>query len=72
MLPYRVHDIARDEEACCEIEIPIGMLYGVDLGQQRIEVDGLLPGEVPPSSVSGSWRENPRKGVQVRRACADT
>ena len=24
------------------------------------------------SSVSGSWRENPRKGVQVRRACADT
>ena len=23
-------------------------------------------------SVSGSWRENPRKGVQVRRACADT
>ena len=25
-----------------------------------------------PSSVSGSWRENPRKGVQVRRACADT
>ena len=24
------------------------------------------------SSVSGSWRENPRNGVQVRRACADT
>ena len=24
------------------------------------------------SSVSGSWRENPRKGVQVGRACADT
>ena len=24
------------------------------------------------SSVSGSWRENPRKGMQVRRACADT
>ena len=29
-------------------------------------------GEHPLSSVSGSWRENPRKGVQVRRACADT
>ncbi len=28
--------------------------------------------EDPLSSVSGSWRENPRKGVQVRRACADT
>ena len=28
--------------------------------------------EVQLSSVSGSWRENPRKGVQVRRACADT
>ena len=25
-----------------------------------------------PPSVSGSWRENPRNGVQVRRACADT
>ena len=24
------------------------------------------------SSVTGSWRENPRNGVQVRRACADT
>ena len=23
-------------------------------------------------TVSGSWRENPRNGVQVRRACADT
>ena len=32
-----------------------------------------VPGRMPgPSSVSGSWRENPRKGVQVRRACADT
>ena len=28
--------------------------------------------EVESSSVSGSWRENPRNGVQVRRACADT
>ena len=28
--------------------------------------------ELFPSSVSGSWRENPRNGVQVRRACADT
>ena len=28
--------------------------------------------EEVPSSVSGSWRENPRNGVQVRRACADT
>ena len=28
--------------------------------------------KVPGSSVSGSWRENPRNGVQVRRACADT
>ena len=27
---------------------------------------------VERSSVSGSWRENPRNGVQVRRACADT
>ena len=32
----------------------------------------LKPFEEFASSVSGSWRENPRKRVQVRRACADT
>ena len=32
----------------------------------------LLNSNAVTSSVSGSWRENPRKGVQVRRACADT
>ena len=26
----------------------------------------------PPVAPPRSWRENPRKGVQVRRACADT
>ena len=39
------------------------------------QVDRLLSNQgvnVWTSSVSGSWRENPRKGVQVRRACADT
>ena len=37
--------------------------------------DSACSGTLTPtgtSSVSGSWRENPRNGVQVRRACADT
>ena len=38
----------------------------------KLSPDPLLIDKVRESSVSGSWRENPRKGVQVRRACADT
>ena len=44
----------------------LGLNRLIDDATQRARREGCL------SSVSGSWRENPRKGVQVRRACADT
>ena len=39
--------------------------------EEKVEPD-TVEDVVLRSSVSGSWRENPRKGMQVRRACADT
>ena len=47
-------------------------VYGLVKAFAGCLADKRAPEKIRQSSVSGSWRENPRKGVQVRRACADT
>ena len=64
-----------------QADVTASLVHGIDVHPVAVEIAKTNMMRVLPttpslhyswSSVSGSWRENPRKGVQVRRACADT
>ena len=58
------------KSSCRDVEGAVRSLRGVE-DTHWVQAWGIVDND-RRSSVSGSWRENPRKGVQVRRACADT